>query len=115
MIAVYVDDLTLAGDNDAKISQTKKALCTEFEMTDLGLMHYCLGVEVWQESDQIFVLQRKYATELLKAFSMSECKSVSTRFEVNLKLSKEDSSTLVDELLYRRLVGGLIYLCKHSF
>ena len=112
LIAVYVDDLTLTGDHEEKIAQTKEALCTEFEMTDLGLMHFCLGIEVWQESDKIFISQKKYAGELLKAFGMSECKAVSTPFEVNLKLSREDTSTLVDGELYRRLVGGLIYLCN---
>ena len=44
---------------------------------------------------------------------MSQWKRVlSTPFEVNLKLSREDASPLVDDELYRRLVGGLIYLCN---
>ncbi|MCO5564643.1 hypothetical protein L7F22_018309 [Adiantum nelumboides] len=112
MKAVYVDDLTLTGDHEEKISQTKEALCTEFEMTDLGLMHFCLGIEVWQESDKIFISQKKYVGELLKAFGLSECETVSTPFEVNAKLSREDASPLVDVEIYRRLVGGLIYLCN---
>ena len=31
---------------------------------------------------------------------MSECKAVSTHFEVNLKLSREDASALVDGELH---------------
>lgn len=112
LIAVYVDDLTLTGDHEEKIAWTKEALCKEFEMTDLGLMHFCLGIEVWQESDKIFISQKKYVGELLKAFGMSECKVVSTPFEVNAKLSNKDSSPVVDVELYRRPVGGLIYLCN---
>jgi len=81
-------------------------------MTDLGLMHYCLGVEVWQEPDHIFISQSKYTGEILKAFGMTECKSVGTPMEVELKLSTEDTSPLVDERLYWKLVGSLIYLCN---
>ena len=30
-------------------------LATEFEMKDLGMMHYFLGMEVWQNADGIFL------------------------------------------------------------
>ena len=43
---------------------------------------------------------------------MAECKIVGTPMEVNVKLSKEDSSPLEDEAKCRRLVGSLIYLCN---
>jgi hypothetical protein len=33
-------------------------------MKDLGLMHYCLGLEVWKRSDEIFFSQGKYALEI---------------------------------------------------
>ena len=81
-------------------------------MTDLGLMHFCLGIEVWQESDNIFISQSKYTGEILKAFGMTKCKTVVTPMEVELKLSMEDASPLVNERLYRKLVGSLIFLCN---
>ena len=46
ILALYVDDLFLTGA-DPLIHQCKRELATEFEMKDLGLMHYFLGVEVW--------------------------------------------------------------------
>ena len=84
----------------------------EFEMTDLRLMHFCMGIEIWHEPNQIFISWHKYAEEILKTFSMIECKSVGTPMEVDVKLSTEDSSPLLDEAKYRRLVGSLIYLCN---
>ena len=42
---------------------------------------------------------------------MAECKIVGTPMEVDMKLSKEDSSPLVDEVKYNSLVGSLTYLC----
>ena len=111
-IVLYVNDLLITGNDEDLIQQTRKALSTEFEMTDLGLLHYCLGIEVWQKSGEIFVSQQKYAKEILKAFGMSECKEIGTPMEVDAKLSVEDTSPLADIGSYRKLVGSLIYLCN---
>ena len=43
---------------------------------------------------------------------MTECKTFGMPMEVELKLSTEDASPLVDERLYRKLVGSLIFLCN---
>eukprot|EP01018_Ginkgo_biloba_P013725 Gb_24397 [translate_table: standard] len=82
----------------------------EFEMTDLGLMKYFLGIEVSQTNDGIFICQTKYASDVLKRFKMLNCKSTSTPMATGLKLSKEDKGTNVDPTLYKRLVGNLMYL-----
>jgi hypothetical protein len=42
---LYVDDLFLTGKENL-ITDCKKKLDVEFEMKDLGLMHYFLGLEV---------------------------------------------------------------------
>ena len=46
MLLLYVDDLFVIG-MDGLISDTKRNLAAEFEMKDLGMMHYFLGMEVW--------------------------------------------------------------------
>ena len=47
ILVLYVDDLFLTG-NEKLIGWCKKNLASEFEMKDLRLMHYFLGLEVWQ-------------------------------------------------------------------
>ena len=49
IVVLYVDDLVITGNHEEKISQMKHMLGRDFEMIDLGLMHFCLGIEVWQE------------------------------------------------------------------
>ena len=51
---IYVDDLFLTG-NKKQIVECKKNLTKEFEMKDLGLMHYFLGLVVWKNSEGIFL------------------------------------------------------------
>ena len=60
-----MDELFLTG-NEKHIMQSKKKLAEEFEMKDLGLMHYFLGLEVWQSLEGIFLNQGKYAVEILR-------------------------------------------------
>lgn len=59
IIVLYVDDLILTGD-ELLILSCKDDLAKEFEMKDLGLLHYFLGLEFWPRSDGLFVSQGKY-------------------------------------------------------
>jgi hypothetical protein len=72
-----VDELFLT-DEEYLITYYKKNLVVEFEMKDLGPMHYFLGLEVWQSPEDIILNQGKYAVEILKNFDMLECKSMAT-------------------------------------
>jgi hypothetical protein len=54
-------------------------------MKNMGMMHYFLGLEVWQRTDEIFPSQGKYIVERLKKLSMTECKSMPTPMVMELK------------------------------
>jgi len=61
-------------------------------MKDLGLMHYFLGLEVWQSLEGIFLNQGKYAVEILKRFDMMESKATTMPMDTHLKLLVDTSS-----------------------
>lgn len=84
ILVLYVDDLFLKSSSRL-IEDCKRDLATKFEMKDLGLMHYFLGLEVWQSDGEIFLGQGKYAMEILKRFRMQDCKPVSTPMVTNWK------------------------------
>ena len=67
---MYVDDFLITGNNNDHIFQVNQELQAGFEMTDLGLVHYYLGVEVKQWEGNIFISQAKYIFGLLKKFGM---------------------------------------------
>ena len=58
ILLMYVDDLFVTGV-DGLIDHTKRKLPVEFEIKYLGMMHYFLGMEVWQNADGIFLGQGK--------------------------------------------------------
>jgi hypothetical protein len=81
-------------------------------MKDLGMMHYFLGLEVWQRIYEIFLSEGKYTVEILKKFGMLNCKPMATQMVTNLKklsVSSSDSDD-IDLTLYRQLIGSLMYL-----
>lgn len=48
VVGVYVDDLVITGGNQGDIDEFKVQMKGTFQMSDLGLLHYYLGLEVNQ-------------------------------------------------------------------
>jgi hypothetical protein len=74
-------------------------------MKDLSMMHYFLGIEVWQRLSEIFLNQGKYVVEILKSFRMMDCKAMPTPLVTNMKLLSDTSSDTVDASMYRKMNG----------
>eukprot|EP00253_Pinus_taeda_P024766 PITA_24766 len=100
IILLYVDDIILSGD-DQLIKSCKKDLAREFEMKDMGLMHYFLGMEVWQRDGEVFVSQVKYSNEILKHFHMEMCKPMETPLAGNWRKEDATSGEVVVTTIYR--------------
>ena len=79
-------------------------------MKDLDMMHYFLGMEVWQNANGISLEQGKYAVEILKRFMMMEYTAMTTPIASNLKLLSVSSSESVDATMYCQMIGSLMYL-----
>jgi hypothetical protein len=41
-------------------------------MKDVGLMHFYLGLEVWQKRIEVFLGQGKYVVKILQKFGMMD-------------------------------------------
>jgi len=78
-------------------------------MKDMGLMHYFLGLEVWQGDGEMFMSQRKYSSEILQMFHMDNCKTMDTPLATNCRKEDASSRETVDPTIYIQLVGSLMY------
>ena len=97
----------------------KKSLSDNFKMQDLGSAEYLLGVEIRRRSrGGSFLVQEKYAREVVRMFGMGEAKVASTPFEHGSKMGLAEASSSVGEggpvgmadIPYRSMVGSFMYL-----
>jgi len=112
-IAVYVDDLLIAGPSKTQIKEIKDALNKHFEMTDLGPCSYYLGMSITRDRQNriIWLSQHGYIEKLLKDFGMWECNPTATPMDTS-KLEPMPEGYQVteeDRLWYASAVGSLMY------
>ena len=108
LLLLYVDDIILTSSNPELLSCLIFKLSKEFSMTDLGPIHYFLGVEVVPFKGEIFLSQSKYASEILKKTGMLASKPANTPLAQEHNLH-QSTGNQVDATFYRSVVGALQY------
>eukprot|EP00253_Pinus_taeda_P008389 PITA_08389 len=101
ILVLYVDDLILTGSYPKLINHEKSILKNKFEMTDLGHLHYFLGLQVLQSKEGISLSQSKYSCDLLRHFHMEDCKPTPSPFQSGAKISVTCTSPEVNATLYQ--------------
>jgi Reverse transcriptase (RNA-dependent DNA polymerase) len=87
MLAVYVDDMIITGDDEGEIAQLKVRLGKKFEVKDLGQVRYFFGIEVARGAEGIVLSQRKYVLDLLTETNMLGCRLAVSSIYVKAKIS----------------------------
>ena len=85
-------------------------MANEFEMSIIGELSYFLGLQIKQLKNDTFVSQGKYIKDMIKKFGMSDSKAISTPMEINSNLDSDASGNMVDQKLYRSMIGSLLYV-----
>jgi hypothetical protein len=55
ILVLYVDDIILTGSGPKLLTHVKSIFKNKFDMTDLGYLHYILGLQVLQTKEGIFI------------------------------------------------------------
>lgn len=110
VLIIYVDDMILTGNDHVEIEALRKILAKEFEVKDLGVLRYFLGMEIARNKNGTSISQRKYTLDLLKETWMLGCKLSDIPIGVRHKIDPAKKGDLVDKGRYQWLVGKLIYL-----
>ena len=66
IVAIYVDDILIAGSNISEADFVKAKLNALFGIKDLGRLNYFLRLEVAHLQEGIFLSQKKFTHELLQ-------------------------------------------------
>jgi hypothetical protein len=57
-LLLYVDDIIIPASSTPLLQRLLDRIHSEFAMTDLGDLHYVLGIAVTHSSDDLFLSQR---------------------------------------------------------
>ncbi|XP_014503359.1 uncharacterized protein LOC106763707 [Vigna radiata var. radiata] len=109
-ILLYVDDIILIASSDSLRKSIMSLLSAEFAMKDLGPLSYYLGIAITRNATGMFLLQKKYAEEILERVGMTNCKTCPTPVDTKPKLGASNDIPYADPTKYRRLAGALQYL-----
>ncbi|GJX41925.1 ribonuclease H-like domain, reverse transcriptase, RNA-dependent DNA polymerase [Tanacetum coccineum] len=96
LVGVYVDDLIITGTPKKEIDKFKAQMEEKFEMSDLGLLAYYLGIEVTQTKGDISIKQSAYANKILKEAGMLESNETVIPMDPGTRLTKNTEGTLVN-------------------
>ncbi|XP_019163581.1 PREDICTED: uncharacterized protein LOC109159925 [Ipomoea nil] len=107
---IYVDDIVFGSTLQKYTGDLVDVMKREFEMSIVGQLTYFLGQQVKQSAEGYFISQEKYAKNLIKKFELESCKSPRKPISTSTKLSKDDAGQPVDSIVYRSLIGSLLYL-----
>ena len=65
LLLLYVDDMIITGDDLQDIFYFKSFLKQNFDMKDLGLLSFFLGLEISYDQFGYYLSQVKYASDLV--------------------------------------------------
>jgi histone deacetylase 1/2 len=121
-IALYVDDILVAGSSQRHVDGVKALLCNRFDMKMLGAVRKFLGVEIMYDciNGVLSMSQSAYIKKILEKTSMLDCNPADVPIRHDIEyLPLDDNDDNPDSLLptntpYREIIGALLYLSEFT-
>ena len=115
---VFVDDITLACSDGAKIDSVVEELSQHFKLRDLGPTTQLLGIQIHRDRSnrRLSISQSQFISNLPLEHNLSDCKPVFTPLDPGTRLSTSmcpqnaSESSDMAKHPYISLVGSLMYL-----
>jgi hypothetical protein len=116
-VVLYVDDMLLVGNNMDVIKEVKSQLSSKFDMKDIGVANFILGMEIKRDhaNRKLWLNQRKYIETILQRFNMHGSKLFKVPIPIGIKLSTyqcpmtQEEEEDMSHVLHASAVGSLMY------
>ena len=117
IVLVHVDDCRIVGKTKALIARFKVEIAKYVDISDMGELHWILGIEVCRtrEEQRILLSQISYIDSILCHYSFEDLKPTATPMDPNIQLTSAQSPSTTKELAvmcnvpYHEAVGLLMY------
>ena len=112
ILALYVDDILLLGEDQHVMNIAKRELMGMFEMKEQGQVEWLLGMRVDRDrrAGKIWLTQSTYVDQILEENNLCHVKPVSTPMVYEGKEVKTEDESTKMPFNYRKVVGQLLYL-----
>jgi Reverse transcriptase (RNA-dependent DNA polymerase) len=117
IVLVHVDDCMIAATTIMLIERFKKEIAKHVEITDLGELHWLLGIEIRcdQEKRTIHLSQCSYIDSILHCYNLQDLKPIYIPMEISIHLLTSQSPATTAEFAqmrdvpYHEAIGSLMY------
>ena len=90
-VVFYVDDMLLVGNNMDVIKEVKLHLSSKFDMKDLSVANFIMGMEIKRDrvNKKLWLNKRKYVEMILQRLNMHGSKTVKVHIPIGVNLSAD--------------------------
>ena len=117
IVVVHVDDCTIASSTLSLIVAFKHKIAQHVEITDLGELHWLLGIKIKHDSEcwTLHLSQQSYLDSIIARYNFQDLKPVSMPMEASMQLSTSQAPTTtlkiakMHNIPYLEAVSSLMY------
>jgi hypothetical protein len=114
-VAVYVDDLLIADENDYEIEKTAYGLEKEFDLTRLGELKSYFGINIQRDSNGVFYMdQAQYIQKTIDRFGLKDAKISATLLDTGYLKIARDGKPMHNGEKFQKLIGAVLYVATHT-
>ena len=114
---MHVNDCTITASSTTLVANFKQKVSKHVEITDLGELHWLLGVKIKRDHEQctIHLTQRSCIESILRQYNLQDLKPVSSPMEPHIRLTSSQLPQTTEEFAqmrdvpYHEAVGLLMY------
>src|SRR5216684_3482135 len=115
VVAVHVDDCMIAASSTHLVEDFKAGLHRHIEVTDLGVLHWMLGIEIRRdrEAGTVHLSQQAYLDSILCRYHLADLKPLSTPMDTSTRLTTKQAPAsaaehaIMRDVPYREAIGAL--------
>jgi Reverse transcriptase (RNA-dependent DNA polymerase) len=106
IVLVHVDNCTIVRKGQGLITRFKVEIAKHIDISDLGDLHWILGIEVLRihKERTLLLSQRSYIDSILRSYGFEDLKPVSTPMDANTQLTSAQSPSTTEEFAAMRNV-----------
>jgi hypothetical protein len=110
-----VDDIRLYRTGGPLMNNVKNTLTSEFEVTDLGDLHWLLGIQNKFGPKGIELSQTAYIDSIGSRFSLQDCNLTILPIDRGTILTRSNPENVFKDIkTYQSMIGSIIYLVTYT-